>query len=550
MKIPRRHLGILAILAGALFFLPLPGAAQVAPRDTTPQGLKRMTVDDYALWRSIGQTSLSPDGRWVTYAYSRREVDDSLFIKPVAGGDPRVVVRGSNPQFTGDSRWVAYYVNPKEEESGGGAAGGGGTPPSGPPGGGGRGQGGGGGGPRALELYNLQTRDTVRWENVQAFGFAESGNALVLKKRKTDTDAEYDGTDLLVRYLPSGEEELFSYVDEWAFDEKGTRLAYTLDTPDGESNGVHLLDLTTRARRVLDAERKVNYARLTWGDEKDEPSVDALAVLKGGEDEKLVETVNALLLWPALSKSVKPVVLDPRPVKADTTGGEDTPVRGGADARVPDAFPEGWVLSEKGEMSWAEDASRIFVATRPQLPAPKTLCKAAEENAGRRGARGDSASALVDSASVGAGGGQAASPADSNAAKPPKISTMASRYAPDGRPLGPEEVLDGVCPDFMADVDIWHIDDERLQSVQIIRASRDRSQTFTSVVHVEGPASSPSARFVQLTDESMEAIQISDNDRYAMGRDDRPYRSDWEPSYADYYLVDLETGARTPVLEK
>ncbi len=107
-----------------------------------------------------------------------------------------------------------------------------------------------------------------------------------------------------------------------------------------------------------------------------------------------------------------------------------------------------------------------------------------------------------------------------------------------------------MCPDFMADVDIWHIDDERLQSVQIIRANRDRSQTFTSVVHVEGPASSPSARFVQLTDESMEAIQISDNDRFAMGRDDRPYRSDWEPSYADYYLVELETGARTPVLEK
>ena len=47
----------------------------------------------------------------------------------------------------------------------------------------------------------------------------------------------------------------------------------------------------------------------------------------------------------------------------------------------------------------------------------------------------------------------------------------------------------------------------------------------------------------------MEVIQISDNDRYAMGQDDRPYRSDWEPSYADYYLVDLETGARAPVLE-
>ena len=171
----------------------------------------------------------------MTYAYSQREVDDSLFIKPVAGGDPHVVVRGSNPQFTGDSRWVAYYVNPKERRKAAGELGLEGTPPGGERG---RGQGGGGGQTRALELYDLQSRDTVRWENVQAFGFAERGVALAVKKRKTDSDAEHDGTDLLVRYLPSGEEELIAYVDEWAFDEKGNRLAYTLDTPDGESNGL------------------------------------------------------------------------------------------------------------------------------------------------------------------------------------------------------------------------------------------------------------------------------------------------------------------------
>jgi len=102
----------------------------------------------------------------------------------------------------------------------------------------------------------------------------------------------------------------------------------------------------------------------------------------------------------------------------------------------------------------------------------------------------------------------------------------------------------------MADVDIWHIGDERLQSVQIVRASRDRNQTYTSVVHVEGSASRPTARFVQLTDETMEVVQTSDNGRFAMGRNDKPYRSDWEPRYADYYLVDLDTGDRTPVLEK
>ncbi len=512
----------LLALVGAFFIQPLATGAQETRRDTTHQGLKRMTVDDYALWRSVGQTTLSPDGSWVTFAYSQKAVDDSLFIKPLAGGEAKVVVRGSNPAFTGDSRWVAYYVNPKEEEGSGGAAAGASS------GGGGRGQGGGSGQARALELFELQGRDTTRWENVQAFGFAESGVALAVKKRKTDSDAEHDGTDLLIRYLASGEEELIAYVDEWGFDEKGDRLAYTLATPDGESNGIHLLDLRTRTRRVLDAERKVDYARLTWGDEKGTPSADALAVLKGGEDKKLVETVNALLLWPSLSTSTEPVVLDPRPVKKDSTteastaGGE---AQGeGAAETSPGVVTAGWVLSEKGALSWAKQADRVFVATRPQAPAPNTLCKPAE--------KGDAEKGKADSTKAA-----------------PKISTMASRFGPDGRPLGPEEVMEGSCPDFMADVDIWHIGDERLQSVQMVRASRDRNQTFTSVVHLEGAGSNSSARFVQLTDETMEVLQVSDNDWYAMGRNDTPYRSDWEPSYADYFLVDVSTGERTPVLE-
>ncbi|MGD2122368.1 MAG: prolyl oligopeptidase family serine peptidase [Gemmatimonadota bacterium] len=543
MRMPRLLSNAAMVLAVVLFLTPALSDAQEVRRETTPQGLKRMTVDDYALWRSVGQTSLSPDGRWATYAYSQREVDDSLFIKPLGGGEAHVVVRGGNPEFSGDSRWVAYYVNPEDSEGGSGRAGGG-APPGGP---GARGQGGGGGQARVLELYDLQNGNTVRWENVQGFGFSESGSALAVKKGKADSDAEHDGTDLLLRYLASGEEELIAYVDEWAFDENGRWLAYTLDTPEGESNGVHLLDLSTRGRQVLDAEREVKYARLTWGDEKRSASADALAVLKGGEDEDLVETVNALLLWPAVSESTTPVALDPRPVEeeADSSsegaGGNDSNRDGASDLqeRVPDAFPEGWVLSEKGAMTWAKDADRIFVATRPQLPAPKTLCKAADENGQRRGARGDSASA---------GEGPSSAGNDSADAKP-KISTMASRFAEDGRPLGPEEVMDGICPDFMADVDIWHVNDERLQSVQMIRASRDRNQTYTSVVHLEGSGSDASARFVQLTDETMEAIQISDNGRFAMGRNDKPYRSDWEPSYADYYLVDLDTGQRTPVLE-
>jgi len=129
----------------------------------------------------------------------------------------------------------------------------------------------------------------------------------------------------------------------------------------------------------------------------------------------------------------------------------------------------------------------------------------------------------------------------------PKIVTMATRTGPDGRPLGPEEVMGGTCPEFVANVDIWHVDDERLQSVQIVRADRDRAQTFRSVVHLDDTGA---PRFVRLADETMEDLDVSDDGRTAIGRDDRAYRSDWLPSYADYYRVDVETGERTLLLER
>jgi dienelactone hydrolase len=507
-------------VAGYLLLSP----ASAAFAQDTAAGARAMTVDDFALWRSVGQTGLSPDGRWVAYAYSRREVDDSLFIRRLDGGEPHVVVRGGTPTFSADSRWVAYYINPEEDSGGRGSAAGGA--------GGGRGRGGGGGqDPRAVELRDLRDGDTRRWENVRAFAFADEGRALVLEKRAPDPDAEYEGTDLLVRYLDVGEEELLSYVNEWALDEAGARLAYTIDSPDGEANGVSLLDLSTRVRRALDAEREVEYTRLTWGGDEDEAAADALAVLKGADDDDLVERVNALLAWPAVSTSTTPVVLDPRPEKAE---GEEAEGNGAAGVPV-NGLPADWVLSEKGALTWAPDASRLFVATRYQQAAPSTLCEPPKDEAGRDG-RGARASA-TDSAKAGEG---------DTAAVAPKIFRMASRVGPDGRPLGPEEILDGECPEFVADVDIWHGDDARLQSVQIVRATRDRNQTYQSVVHLD--ASGP--RFVQLSDTTLATLQVSDRGNAAMGSDGRAHESDWLPSYADWYMVDLDTGERTLVLDK
>jgi len=466
---------------------------------------KVLTIDDYAKWRSVGQTSISPDGRWLTYAYSRREVDDSLFIKEIDGGDPAVVVRGSNPEFSKDSRWVAYYINPPEQEDGGGRGNARGGNDADRP-------------ARVVELRDLDTGETRKWDNAQSFAFAEAGQAFMVQKSSTDSEAEHEGTDLIVRYLESGMEELIGYVDEYGADESGARLAYTVDGPDGESNGVNLLVLNTRVRTVLDAEREATYVRLTWGgdpDEQVEPALDALAVLKGKDDDELTERVNAVLLWPAVSEGAGPLVLDPRPEDNEEA---DTNRYGLASDRV---------LSEKGPLRWSPDATRLFVQTRLQQPAPSELCESSEKEEGETDEEGD---------------GEAD---DEN--EGPIIMQMATRVSDDGRPLGPEEVSGGVCPEFVADVDIWHVGDERIQSIQESRANADRNRTHTGAIHIEGGGG---LRFVQLADETMETIQISEDGRSAIGADDREYRSDWRPNYQDLYLVDVDTGERTLMLEQ
>ena len=469
---------------------------------------KVLTIDDYAKWRSVGQTSISPDGRWVTYAYSRREVDDSLFIKEIDGGDPAVVVRGSNPEFSKDSRWVAYYINPPEQEDSGGRGNARGGNDADRP-------------ARVVELRDLDTGETRKWDNAQSFAFAEAGQAFMVQKSSTDSEAEHEGTDLIVRYLESGMEELIAYVDEYGADESGARLAYTVDGPDGESNGVNLLVLNTRVRTVLDAEREATYVRLTWGgdpDEQVEPALDALAVLKGKDDDELTERVNAVLLWPAVSDGSGPLVLDPRPEDNDEDEEADANGHGLTSDRV---------LSEKGPLRWSPDATRLFVQTRLQHPAPSALCESSEEEDGETDEEGDGEADDEDEG--------------------PTIVQMATRVSDDGRPLGPEEVSGGVCPEFIADVDIWHVGDERIQSIQESRANADRNRTHTGAIHIEGGGE---LRFVQLADETMETIQISEDGHSAVGADDREYRSDWRPNYQDLYLVDVETGERTLMLEQ
>lgn len=95
--------------------------------------------------------------------------------------------------------------------------------------------------------------------------------------------------------------------------------------------------------------------------------------------------------------------------------------------------------------------------------------------------------------------------------------------------------------DEVADVDIWNTKDDRIQSVQMTRADADRNFTYREAFDVGA------ARFVRLADSTMRDVEVSQDGRWAIGRDTRQFISDYKRPAADIYRVNTTTGERTLV---
>jgi hypothetical protein len=97
--------------------------------------------------------------------------------------------------------------------------------------------------------------------------------------------------------------------------------------------------------------------------------------------------------------------------------------------------------------------------------------------------------------------------------------------------------------DEQANVDIWNTADERIQSVQMIRAEQDRNFTFREALDVAG------GKFVKMADETMRDVDVAPDGRWAVGRDTRGFIHDYKRPAADIYRVNTTTGERTLMLK-
>ncbi|HYO83344.1 MAG TPA: prolyl oligopeptidase family serine peptidase [Bryobacteraceae bacterium] len=111
-------------------------------------------------------------------------------------------------------------------------------------------------------------------------------------------------------------------------------------------------------------------------------------------------------------------------------------------------------------------------------------------------------------------------------------------------PRPPEQKTDAASERVAAE--LWHYRDPFVQPMQKVRAAQERNRSYRAVYHIAAK------KLVQLADEAMAGILPSDDGRYAIGIDDRAYRSmvDYDRLYSDSYLIDTMTGSRRKLFEK
>ncbi|MEO8434179.1 MAG: prolyl oligopeptidase family serine peptidase [Pyrinomonadaceae bacterium] len=114
-------------------------------------------------------------------------------------------------------------------------------------------------------------------------------------------------------------------------------------------------------------------------------------------------------------------------------------------------------------------------------------------------------------------------------------------------PPEPEKNADEENPaDEKVLVDLWHWKDDYVQTIQKVRAEQERNKSYRAVYHLKDK------KFVQIADETMETISPANDGRYAIGSDNREFRTmaDYNPGLTDYYLVNTSTGVRKLIAKK
>jgi len=457
---------------------------------------KVLVAEDYSKWRSITGDQLSGDGNWLTYVLQLTNVPTAetkpmLHIVNLPTNEDVSVANATNGTFSPDSRWIAYLVDPNPGRGRGrGNAGsteapaepnqpGQPTPPTQP-----ESQAGRGNAtpppPRRAELRNLTTGTVQSWQDIQSITFNATSTHLVLRRRPPTPAGGRGGSGSAE--APGGP------APGGAQSGGGAGGANTPAGPRGVD--VILVDLETGRHQLLG-----DVGDIAFNKKGDLLAYTVDGTLKDG---------NGLFVF-------------------DTTSARTTALDN--DAKT------------YNRLTWSEDGTALAVLKGVDVE--------------KKRERNNVLIAFPSISSAIASGAQAVTLDPATASGFPS-GWVASDRAPMTWSADNQRVFFGIKEqidvadtnarrntDETANVDIWNTKDERIQSVQMIRAEQDRNFTFRQAFDV------PAGKFVKLADDTMRDIDIAKDGRWAVGRDTRGYIHDHKRPAADIYRVNTTTGERT-----
>ncbi len=324
---------------------------------TVPPAAAQQPALDHAdvlQWKTIDDPSLSPDGEWLAFVLTPLEGDPVLTLKAASGNGPELSVRGTDPTFTSDSRYLVYAVPPPESEVDALKRDGKeddelpednlavadisavftGAEPQftgirdlGP-----------------VESYAVAPEGSwVAYVPVEeGAGTEEPAGATESSDEEGDADDDKeDGSSLVLLNLATGDEAPCELVADYRFAEEAAVFAFTTSTADGSGDGAYVVPLEDVTRRaVLEGEGRYEQLALS----KDGAQV---AVLTDRDDVDADQP--EFTLYQAAAPGWRAA-----PLAASGTAG----------------MPADWWVSEHGDVRFSEEGGLLLFGTTPR-PEPE-----------------------------------------------------------------------------------------------------------------------------------------------------------------------------------
>ncbi|HVP90439.1 MAG TPA: prolyl oligopeptidase family serine peptidase, partial [Terriglobales bacterium] len=186
-------------------------------------------------------------------------------------------------------------------------------------------------------------------------------------EKKKEEKKKEPGTDLVVRDLATGKETKIAEVVEYAWPKNGAWLAYGVSSKTPENDGAFARETAT-GKTVALLKGLGNYKGFAF-DEKG----TQLAFTSDRDDYKSEKSASKLYYWAAPAAAASPAAGKPAAAAKPAAPGREAIELAPAAWK---AFPAGMAVSENGKLVFSKDGGRLFFGI---APAPKPEPKDAPE---------------------------------------------------------------------------------------------------------------------------------------------------------------------------